>query len=189
MGGQTEAIFLFPEKPSAFANQRRYLLQIITIAMPSPTGVQAASSTMTCVLKVSAFLTSLVDAALPYAKAAMKHFSTLVTFLLGALSVSSPAVAQHEASRGRDFARGPGQGEMQRPFMRRNDQRRIDGDGEQPVLREASTIQPAEELKAIPMQGTVLGPGRERLSPEERRQLRRDINAAGRDIYRRNRPD
>ncbi|MFA6442297.1 MAG: hypothetical protein WCV99_08180 [Sterolibacterium sp.] len=121
--------------------------------------------------------------------AAIKYFSTFATFLLTALSFSSPVAAQHEGSRGRDSARGQASGEMQRPWLRRNDQKNIDDNIEQPLLRGASTTQRAEELKPIPAQGMVPGQVRERLSPEERRQLRRDINAAGRDIYRRNKPE
>lgn len=132
---------------------------------------------------------ALVDVGLSGAKAAMKHSSTLVALLLGALGVASPAIAQQEASRGRDFLKGQHPGETQRSFVHRNEQRKIDVNAEQAVPRDASTTPPAEELKPIPVQGQVPGQGRERLSPEERRQLRRDINAAGRDIYRRNRPD
>lgn len=124
-----------------------------------------------------------------YSKSTMKYFSTLATFFLTALSFSSPVAAQQDVSRGRDFAKGQSAGEMQRSWLHRHEQKRTDGNAELPQLRDASTIQQAEELKPVPVQGLAPGQVRERLSPEERRQLRRDINAAGRDIYRRNRPE
>ncbi|MCX7175142.1 MAG: hypothetical protein NT159_14720 [Proteobacteria bacterium] len=119
----------------------------------------------------------------------MKSLSTFVPFLLAALSISSPVAAQQEALRGRDFAKGQGSGEVPRSWLRRNEQKRSEGNTEQPVPRESSKTQQSEELKPTPTQEPVPGQLRERLSPEERRQLRRDINAAGRDIYRRNKPD
>lgn len=41
----------------------------------------------------------------------------------------------------------------------------------------------------VPEQRPVPESGGQRLTPEERQQLRRDINAAGRDIYRRTRTE
>ena len=117
----------------------------------------------------------------------MKSFSTLATLSLTLLSISMPAMAQHEMRRGGNTATGENPGDVQHPFLRRGEQRKENGNAEQAVLREAPAGQQAEELKPARTQGLV-PPGRERLSPEERRQLRRDINAAGRDIYRRQRP-
>lgn len=164
-------------------------LQNITIAARNPIFRHAASSTMVAVLPGSVLRCFPLVRLFPYIKTAMKYSSTFATFLLTALSVSSPVAAQHEASRGKDFARGQGSAEVQRSWMRRNEQKAIDGNTEQPLLREASTTQQTGELKPIPAQGLAPNQVRERLSPEERRQLRRDINAAGRDIYRRNKPD
>lgn len=125
----------------------------------------------------------------------MKFLASMATFLLSMLSVSTPATAQHDGARGREFMRGAGAGELQRPFLRRQEPKRSDTAHESIVLREsgasasASPTSPAEELKPIHAPALVPGQTRERLSLEERRQLRRDINAAGRDIYRRNRPE
>ena len=119
----------------------------------------------------------------------MKLFSSLVAVLLAALSIPSPAVAQHEKLRGRDFVPGRSAAEMQRPLARRNEQKVNGVAGEQQFPREATPGQQAAEQRPIQDQGQSPGQARERLSPEERRQLRRDINAAGRDIYRRNRPE
>jgi hypothetical protein len=117
----------------------------------------------------------------------MKLLPSLATLSLTLLSVSMPVIGQQEAQRGRDFAKGQGQGEIQRSFLRRNEPPRADGKNEQSLPREPSTAQRPDELKPGP--GLVPVQGRERLSPEERKQLRRDIHAAGRDIYRRQRPD
>lgn len=116
---------------------------------------------------------------------AMKFLSSLAILSLSLLSVSMPAIAQHQTMRSRDLAKEPTIGELQRPFLRRNEPKGVDGTAERPALREASSMQPAEALKQISEQRLLPRPGSERLSPEERRQLRRDINAAGRDIYRR----
>lgn len=100
-----------------------------------------------------------------------------------------PAMGQQETQRGRDFSKGQSHAEMQRSFWRRGEQPRPDGKSEQSSSREPSTVPNHEESKQVPVQGFAPVQGRERLSPEERKQLRRDINAAGRDIYRRHRPD
>ncbi|TRZ64259.1 MAG: hypothetical protein D4S02_11100 [Rhodocyclaceae bacterium] len=119
----------------------------------------------------------------------MKSLPSLVTLSLTLLSVSTPVIGQQEVQRGRDLAKGQSHGEMQRSFLRRNEPPRTEGKNEQSLPREPSPAQRPEELKPVPAQGLVPVQGRERLSPEERKQLRRDINAAGRDIYRRQRPD
>ena len=119
----------------------------------------------------------------------MKSLLPLVALSLTLLSVSMPVVGQQEMQRGRDFSKGQSHAEMQRSFLRRGEQPRADGKSDQSVSREPATLAHPEELKPAPVQGFVPVQGRERLSPEERKQLRRDINAAGRDIYRRHRPD
>jgi len=119
----------------------------------------------------------------------MKLLPPLATLSLISLSVAMPAMGQQEMQRGKDFAKGQSHGEMQRSFLRRSEQPRPDGKSEQSLSREPATVAHPEELKPAPVQGFVPVQGRERLSPEERKQLRRDINAAGRDIYRRHRPD
>jgi len=119
----------------------------------------------------------------------MKFLSCLATFLLTLISVSAPVNAQQEMLRERDMTKGQNAGELRRPFMRRHELKRVDRNAGQPNLREASAIRQADELKPVPDHGPGPGQGLERLSPEERQQIRRDINAAGRDIYRRYRPD
>jgi len=114
----------------------------------------------------------------------MKFLPSLATLSLTLLSISPPVMAQQEPQRGRDFAKGQGQGEIQRSFLRRGEP---GGKNEQSPPREPANAQRPDELKPVP--GAVPVQGRERLSPEERKQLRRDIHAAGRDIYRRQRPD
>ncbi|MCX7178750.1 MAG: hypothetical protein NTX56_08255 [Proteobacteria bacterium] len=117
----------------------------------------------------------------------------LVAVALGCLSVlpAAPAMAQQEDARGGDFVQGrrhgrahggmhqlaPGQAEA-----------RISRSG--PEARPAGESPLAQQL-ADPRSGAEPGQvlGRERLSPEERRQMRRDINAAGRDIYRNQRSE
>lgn len=131
----------------------------------------------------------LIGADSPNQQAAMKLLPSLATLSLTLLSVSTPAIGQQEVQRGREFAKGPSQGEMQRSFLRRNEPSRIEGKNEQSLPRESSTAQRPDDLKPVPGPGLVPVQGRERLSPEERKQLRRDIHAAGRDIYRRQRPD
>lgn len=89
--------------------------------------------------------------------------------LLGVLSalsftVTSSAVAQQFEPRGAERNEGAKYNEQ----LRRNEQTNIDG---------------------IDAQSAPGHQGRDRLSQEERRQLRRDINAAGRDIYRRDRSE
>jgi len=131
------------------------------------------------------FCVILTGADFPNQQAAMKLLPSLATLSLTLLSVSTPVMGQQEAQRGRDFAKGQGQGEIQRSFLRRSEP---EGKKEQQSLpREPSTAQRPDDLKPVP--GLVPVQGRERLSPEERKQLRRDIHAAGRDIYRRQRPD
>lgn len=119
----------------------------------------------------------------------MKSLPSLATLSLTLLSVSTPVIGQQELQRGTDAGKVQSHGEIQRSFMRRSEPPRAEGKNEQSVPREPSTAQRPDELKAVPVPGLVPVQGRERLSPEERKQLRRDINAAGRDIYRRQRPD
>jgi len=106
---------------------------------------------------------------------AMKMLSATLLGLLIALSVSFPAFGQEGMQRGKDFAQGRRSGGMHQPMR-----------GQQSLID-------AFPGQSTPEQGVaqqrVAGQGRERLSPEERQQLRRDINAAGRDIYRRTRAE
>ena len=162
------------------------MLQIITIAMCKPMAVLPSSSTMTAGLMSFA---SSFWADSPLRQAAMKFLPSFATLALTLLSVSTPSNAQQEAQRGREVAKGQNSGEVQRSFLRRTERPRTERNAETSPLREAPTIQPAEELRPVQEPGIAAVQGRERLSPEERRQLRRDINAAGRDIYRRHRPD
>jgi len=92
----------------------------------------------------------------------------LVFTMLGVLSVlgiSLPAVAQQDTQGGGNSVQGRNAEGMRQPLPRRDEQKSSD-----------------------PRTSTQKTQGHERLSSEERRQLRRDINAAGRDIYRRSGP-
>ncbi|MBI3525947.1 MAG: hypothetical protein HY066_15750 [Betaproteobacteria bacterium] len=95
--------------------------------------------------------------------------------VLGAVGIALPARAQQDARRGAEFAQGgsmhasPGRGVQK--TAGENSGRQLSGDGSS---NPRASGQKANE--------------HERLSPEERRQLRRDINAAGRDIYHRSGP-
>jgi len=113
----------------------------------------------------------------------MKSLPSLATLSLTLLSVSTPLFGQHEMQRGRDFAKGQGHADLQRSFLRRDEPAGTSG---QAV---PAAAQRPEELKPAPLPGVVSAPRLERMSPEERRQLRRDINAAGREIYRRPKPE
>lgn len=106
--------------------------------------------------------------------------------LLSALSISSPAIGQQDAQRSGDFAQGRNAERMRQPLQRRNEQKTSGGNSERQLPGDRSPDPQASTQKVY--QGQGQGQGRERLSPEERRQLRRDINAAGRDIYRRSGP-
>ncbi len=59
-----------------------------------------------------------------------------------------------------------------RPFF----QREADGGMQRPPLRQDQGLREMQRDEPRPQPG--------RMSPEERRQLRRDINEAGRDLYR-----
>lgn len=74
---------------------------------------------------------------------------------------------------------------MHRALSGQNEQKLSTDGAEQHSPGEASAARPVVEPRTEPLPV----PGRERLTPEERRQLRRDINAAGRDIYRRTRTE
>lgn len=106
--------------------------------------------------------------------------------LLTALSISLPAIAQQDTQRGGNFAQGRNTERMRQSVQRRNEQKASVGNGERQLPGDESPDSQPSEPKANQGQGP--GQGRGHLSPEERRQLRRDINAAGRDIYRRNGP-
>lgn len=118
----------------------------------------------------------------------MKLFASFFALLglLTALSISLPASAQQDTQRGGSFAQGRNTERMHQSLQRRNEQKTSVGNGERQFPGDASPDSQASEPKANQGQGP--GQGRGHLSPEERRQLRRDINAAGRDIYRRNGP-
>lgn len=104
--------------------------------------------------------------------------------LLTALSIALPAMAQQEGRRSGHFAQDRNAEGMRQSMQRRHEMKSQDGKSERHMGKDAPPERQAAEQKAH--QGHEQG--RERLSPEERRQLRRDINAAGRDIYRRNGP-
>jgi hypothetical protein len=116
-------------------------------------------------------------------ESAMKLLSAalLVSFVGAAL----PAIAQQEMQRGRNFHQGSGYGGMHQPSSGQNQQMIARDGAAQRPSGDAPQVPPAIEQRMEP------GPaqGRERLTAEERRQLRRDINAAGRDIYRRTRTE
>lgn len=103
--------------------------------------------------------------------------------LLIALSLSSPVIAQQDHQRGTAFSQGRNTERMRQSLQRRNEQKTSDVNSERQLLGDETPDPQASAQKVY--QGQGQGHGRERLSPEERRQLRRDINAAGRDIYRR----
>lgn len=94
----------------------------------------------------------------------MKRF--LLASLLGmsAAAVALPAVAQLGGGRGERMAR-PGHFPQDRPHFHQ----------ERP--------QPPQGQQFAGQQGHEMPAGGGRMSPEERRQLRRDINEAGRDLY------
>lgn len=95
------------------------------------------------------------------------------------------AVAEQETQRGRDFRQGGRHGGMHQFLPRQNEQKTARDSAEQRSPGAAPVAQQVTEQRTEP--GPT--PGRERLTPEERRQLRRDINAAGRDIYRQTRTE
>jgi len=100
----------------------------------------------------------------------MKHFNSVVNVLavlFATLTFVSPTFGETNEARG--VAQEPGTKHQQLP------------PSELKVLD-------ASEVPAS-MQTQNPGVPRERLSPEERRQLRRDINDAGRDIYRQDRTE
>ncbi|MFA7282126.1 MAG: hypothetical protein WC100_18745 [Sterolibacterium sp.] len=107
--------------------------------------------------------------------------------LLSVLGLApSPAAAEQEMPRGRDFRQGGRHGGMHQFAQGKNEQK----DSFEPRFAgDAAGTQPATGQRADPGQIPGQTVGRERLTPEERRQLRRDINAAGRDIYRQTRPE
>lgn len=105
--------------------------------------------------------------------------------LLTVLGASSVAIGQQEMQRDRDFAQGRGSRGGQHSLPGRSVQSR--GGNVQQSLGNAPSGQSETEQRAI--HEHVQGKGNERLSPEERRQLRQDINAAGHDIYRRTRAE
>lgn len=93
-----------------------------------------------------------------------------VSCLLGgmiSLSVASSACAQQER----------GEGNRHRAQSQHTGQKNSEGADLSSLLRQEGARAP------------VPGRERERLSQEELRQIRRDINDAGRDIYRRDRSD
>jgi hypothetical protein len=105
--------------------------------------------------------------------------------LLAIVGVASPAVAQQEMQRGRDSRQEGRHGRMQQ-FLPGQNEPKISRDSMgQRSPSDAPMVQPVTEQRTEPGQA----PSRERLTPEERRQLRRDINAAGRDIYRQTRSE
>lgn len=118
----------------------------------------------------------------------MKLFASLPALLglLVASSLSSPALAQQDAKRSEPLAQGRNAEKMPQAAPRRDEQTASGGSSGRQMPGVESPDTPTSERKASPGKGP--GQGRERLSPEERRQLRKDINAAGRDIYRRNGP-
>ena len=122
--------------------------------------------------------------AFPLKEQEMKlHTAALLLFVLGL--ASSPAAAQQEMPRGRDSRQGGRHGGMHQFAPGQNEQKISQDSFEPRFAGAASGTQQATEQRAE--QGQT--PGRERLTPEERRQLRRDINAAGRDIYRQTRSE
>lgn len=119
----------------------------------------------------------------------MKPKSPLAVLSLTVLWASMPAMAQQDVQRDRDIADRQRAAGNRQSFLPNPEPKRAGAGSERTLLRDASAGQPSEEPRPIPVQGVVSTQSRERLSPEERRQLRRDINAAGRDIYRRSRPE
>lgn len=105
----------------------------------------------------------------------MKWVSATLLALLMIPSASSPAIGQQEMRRGGTPLSLPG----------RNEQSAYGSGRQSPG--ETSPVQMETGQQAIHQ--PVAGQGREHLSSEERRQLRRDINAAGRDIYRQRRAE
>ena len=105
--------------------------------------------------------------------------------LIAVVGVAFPAVAEQEMQRGRDNAPGRMRGGMHQ-FMPVQNRPHISKDvAEQRPSSDAPLVQQGPEQRMEPGQTT----GRERLTPEERRQLRRDINAAGNNIYRHSRTE
>lgn len=112
----------------------------------------------------------------------MQHFRSSLVPLLITLGAASFAYGQQEMPRGRGFgherrAAGlrPMPGEALSPR---------EGGGPQFIV-DTSSVPLGAQSRPVPQHM----PGPERLSPEERQQLRRDINAAGREIYRRTRAE
>jgi hypothetical protein len=123
--------------------------------------------------------------AFPLKEQEMKLLSAALLLTVVGLA-AFPAAAQQEIPRGRDFRQGGRHGGMHQFAPGKNEQKdsfdpRFAGD--------ASGTQSANEQRADQGQSPGQTSGRERLTPEERRQLRRDINAAGRDIYRQTRSE
>lgn len=112
--------------------------------------------------------------------------SVLLASLLGLLSVlgiASPAIGQQDAQRGGHLAQEGNPERVRQSMQQRNEQKTSGANSERQQRGDESADPQATAQKLYPGQGP--GQRRERLSPEERRQLRRDINSAGRDIYRR----
>lgn len=111
----------------------------------------------------------------------MKQLATIFVLLgqLTALGIALPALAQQETQRSGNIAQEHPPERMRQYLQQRRVQPNSDGNRE----RQMTSNEPPDRQTSE--QQTNPGQGRERLSPEERRQLRRDINAAGRDIYRR----
>lgn len=113
----------------------------------------------------------------------MKLLSAVL--LLSMIDIACPAGAQQDMPRGRDFAQGRRHGGMHQLLSGQNEQKISREGAEQRSPGDAPAVQQVTEQRTEP--GPA--PMRERLTPEERRQLRRDINAAGRDIYRHTRTE
>jgi len=110
--------------------------------------------------------------------------------LLSVLGLASFSVAaQQELQRGRDSRHGNRRGGMHQFVPGPNEQKNSRDSFEPRFAGDTAGMQQAGEQRADPGQAPGQALGRERLTPEERRQLRRDINAAGRDIYRQTRPE
>ena len=105
--------------------------------------------------------------------------------LLCLVGIAPLAVAEQETQRSRDSRQGGRHGGMHQFLPGQNQQKAARDSNEQRSPNAAPVVQQVTEQRAEP--GQV--PGRERLTPEERRQLRHDINAAGRDIYRQTRTE
>lgn len=113
-----------------------------------------------------------VDGSRPIEEQGMKLFLVLGWGLIAAVAAIPAAAAPF------------GSGANFRPFMQ--NQRTWPG-----PQREAGRPGPQRDAASPVPQRDMRGPGeadRGRMSPDERRQLRRDIQDAGRDIYHRDRP-